>query len=314
MIAFILGRLAGMVPVLFLVSLVVFMIIHLTPGDPVLIMLGEEANTEARARLRSELGFDQPLPVQYAVWIGRVVHGDLGRSIRTAQPVSEAILQRLPVTIELAIAAMVVGLLIAIPAGIVSALRRNSGADIACSIVSLLGVSMPNFFLAILLITVFSLWLRWLPPLGFTPIIQDPLGNLKGLIMPAITLGAALAAVISRQMRGSLLDVLQNDYIRTAWSKGLREDLIINRHALKNAMIPVVTVAGLRMGNLLGAAIITETIFALPGVGRMVVDSIFQRDFPMVQGVVLYLACIFLLINLAVDLVYAYLDPRIRYG
>jgi peptide/nickel transport system permease protein len=209
---------------------------------------------------------------------------------------------------------MFIGLLIAIPAGIVSALHRNSGGDIACSIVSLLGVSMPNFFLAILLITVFSLWLRWLPPIGFVPIIQDPLGNLKGLIMPAVTLGAALAAVISRQMRGSLLDVLANDYIRTAWAKGLRAETVVERHALKNALIPVVTVAGLRMGNLLGAAIITETIFALPGVGRMVVDSIFQRDFPMLQGIVLYLACIVLLVNLAVDLLYAYLDPKIRYS
>jgi peptide/nickel transport system permease protein len=209
---------------------------------------------------------------------------------------------------------MLVALTIAIPAGIISALRRNTSADITSSIMALLGVSVPNFFLAILLIWLFALNLRWLPPIGFVPIIQDPGANLKGLIMPAVTLGAAVAAVITRQMRGSLLEVLGNDYIRTAWAKGLREGLVIQRHALKNAMIPVVTVAGLRMGNLLGSAIITETIFALPGVGRMVVDSIFQRDFPMVQGITLYLAVIFLLINLLVDMTYAYLDPRIRYA
>jgi peptide/nickel transport system permease protein len=314
MAAYVARRLVGMVPVLFLVSLVIFMLIHLTPGDPVLVMLGEEASPEARDRLRSELGLDQPLPVQYAIWAGRVARGDLGRSIRTHQPVSEAILQRLPVTIELALAAMLIALVIAVPAGIISALRRNSAADMTSSIVALLGVSVPNFFLAVLLIWTFALNLRWLPPIGFVPLIQDVGANLKGLIMPALTLGTAVAAVITRQMRGSLLEVLGNDYIRTAWSKGLSEGMVIQRHALKNALIPVVTVAGLRMGNLLGSAIITETIFALPGVGRMVVDSIFQRDFPMVQGITLYLAVLFLFINLLVDLTYAYLDPRIRYG
>jgi peptide/nickel transport system permease protein len=303
-----------MVPVLVLVSVVIFMIIHLTPGDPVLVMLGEEASPEARDRLREELGLNAPLPVQYVIWAGRVVRGDLGRSIRTHQPVSEAILQRLPVTIELSLAAMLVSLSIALPAGIVSALRRNTAADIGSSILALLGVSVPNFFLAILLIWTFALNLRWLPPIGFVPLIQDVGANLRGLIMPAVTLGTALAAVTTRQMRGSLLEVLGNDYIRTAWAKGLREGLVIQRHALKNALIPVITVVGLQMGNLLGSAIITETIFALPGVGRMVVDSIFQRDFPLVQGIVLYLALIFLVINLLVDMTYAYLDPRIRYG
>jgi peptide/nickel transport system permease protein len=303
-----------MVPVLVLVSVVIFMIIHLTPGDPVLVMLGEEASPEARDRLREELGLNAPLPVQYVLWAGRVVRGDLGHSIRTHQPVSEAVLQRLPVTIELSLAAMLVSLSIALPAGIISALRRNTAADIGSSILALLGVSVPNFFLAILLIWTFALNLRWLPPIGFVPLIQDIGANLRGLIMPAVTLGTALAAVTTRQMRGSLLEVLGNDYIRTAWAKGLRGGLVIQRHALKNALIPVITVVGLQMGNLLGSAIITETIFALPGVGRMVVDSIFQRDFPMVQGIVLYLALIFLVINLLVDMTYAYLDPRIRYG
>ena len=311
---YILKRLLAMVPVLFLVSVVIFSLIHLTPGDPVLVMLGEEASPEARAALRRELGLDRPLPLQYATWLVRAVQGDLGRSIRTNQPVSEAILQRLPVTIELAAIAMLIALAIALPAGIIAAVRRNSNADIASTIFALLGVSMPNFFLAVLLIFVLSLQLRWLPPIGYVNPFTDLGANLKGMIMPAITLSAAAAAVIARQTRSSILEVLNQDYVRTAWSKGLREGVIVQRHVLKNSLIPVVTVVGLRLGDLLGSAIVTETIFALPGIGRLVIDSIFQRDIPIVQGVVLYLAMIFLMINLIVDLIYAYLDPRIRYG
>jgi peptide/nickel transport system permease protein len=311
---YILRRLVSSVPVVLLVSLVIFSLIHLTPGDPVVVMLGEEASPEARDALRRELGLDQPLPVQYGVWLGRVLQGDLGRSIRTNQPVSEAIVQRLPVTIELALLAVAISLIVAIPAGIVAAIRRNSMADVASTVLSLLGVSMPNFLLAILLIYVFSLQLRWLPPIGYVNPLQDPAGNFRGMIMPALTLGLALAAVVARLMRSSLLETLNQDYVRTAWAKGLREGLVIRRHAMKNSLIPVVTVVGLQLGNLLGSAVVTETIFALPGVGRLVIDSIFQRDFPLVQGVVLYLALIFLLVNLLVDLLYGFLDPRIRYG
>jgi peptide/nickel transport system permease protein len=311
---YILKRLVSMVPVLLLVSVLIFSLIHLTPGDPVLVMLGEEATPEARDALRRQLGFDQPLPVQYGIWLGRVLQGDLGRSIRTNQPVSEAILQRLPVTLELSLLAMLVSLSIALPAGIVAAVRRNSRADLASTVFSLLGVSMPNFFLAVLLIFVLSLQLRWLPPIGYVNPFEDLGGNLKAMVMPALTLGTALAAVVARLTRSTLLEVLQQDYVRTAWAKGLREGVVIQRHAMKNALIPVVTVVGLQLGNLLGSAIVTETIFALPGIGRLVIDSIFQRDFPLVQGVVLYLALMFLLINLVVDLIYAYLDPRIRYS
>ena len=311
---YILRRLISSVPVVLLVSLVIFSLIHLTPGDPVVVMLGEEASPEARDALRRQLGLDQPLPVQYGVWLARVLQGDLGRSIRTNQPVSEAIVQRLPVTIELALLAVAISLVVAVPAGIVAAIRRNSTADVASTVFSLLGVSMPNFLLAILLIYVFSLQLRWLPPIGYVNPLQDPAGNLRGMIMPALTLGLALAAVVARLMRSSLLETLNQDYVRTAWAKGLREGLVIRRHAMKNSLIPVVTVVGLQLGNLLGSAVVTETIFALPGVGRLVIDSIFQRDFPLVQGVVLYLALIFLLVNLLVDLVYGFLDPRIRYG
>jgi peptide/nickel transport system permease protein len=222
--------------------------------------------------------------------------------------------QRLPVTIELSILATVISLVISIPVGVIAAMRRNSAVDSVSTTVALLGVSLPSFFLAILLIFLFSVHLRWLPPIGFTPIRQDLFDNLKRMIMPAITLGTALAAVVMRQTRSSLLEVLDQDYVRTARAKGLTDTRMVRVHALKNALIPVVTVVGLQVGGLLGGAIITETIFALPGIGKLLVDSIFQRDFPMVQGVVLFTSLAFLVTNLMVDLLYAVLDPRIRYG
>lgn len=309
---FLLKRLIAMIPVLVLVSLVVFFLLHLTPGDPAVIMLGEEATPQALAALRHDLGLDQPIGVQYMTWLGRVLKGDLGYSIRTHQPVPEAILERLPVTFELTLLAMVISLVIALPTGILSATRRNSKADLVSTTVSLLGVSMPNFFLAILLIFVFSLRLRWLPPIGYTPVSQNLLENLRGMVLPAITLGVAAAAVVARLTRSSMLEVLSQDYIRTARAKGMSERLVIYRHALKNALIPIATVLGLQTGVLLSGAVITETIFVLPGVGGLVVSSIFERDFPLVQGVVLFLALMHLVVNLGVDIMYAYLDPRIR--
>jgi len=311
---YLLKRIVSMVPVLFLVSIVIFSLIHLTPGDPVITMLGEEATLEARDRLRAQLGLDRPLPVQYAAWLAKVVTGDLGRSIRTNQPVAEAITERLPVTIQLAFLAMAIAMAIALPVGIIAATRRGTFADIGSTVMCLLGVSMPNFLLAVFLVYVFSLTLRWLPPIGYISPVQDLLGNLKGMVMPAVTLGVFAAAATARLTRSSLLEVLGQDYVRTGYAKGLDERAVIRRHAMKNALIPVVTVVGLQLGNLLGSAIVTETIFALPGVGRLVVDSIYQRDFPLVQGVTLYLAVIFLVVNLIVDMIYAYLDPRIRYS
>jgi peptide/nickel transport system permease protein len=311
---YILRRLLQMIPVLFLVSLIVFSLIHLTPGDPATSMLGEEATPEAVAALRQKLGLDRSLPEQYVRWLGAVMQGDLGRSIRSNQPVSQAIMDRLPVTIELSLIAVLISLSIAIPTGIISAMRRNSAIDTTSTTVALLGVSLPNFFLAILLIFLFSLKLGWLPPIGYTPFLDNPAENLKRMLMPAITLGTALAAIVMRMTRSSLLEVLDQDYVRTARAKGLTESSMVRRHALRNAMIPVVTVVGLQVGGLLGGAIITESIFVLPGIGRLLVDSIFQRDFPLVQGVVLFAALAFLLANLAVDLLYAFLDPRIRYS
>ncbi|CAA9584201.1 MAG: ABC transporter, permease protein 1 (cluster 5, nickel/peptides/opines) [uncultured Thermomicrobiales bacterium] len=314
MALYIMRRFVAMVPVLLLVSVIVFSLIHLTPGDPATSMLGEEATPQAVAALRAKLGLDQPIPVQYVKWLGSVLRGDLGRSIRSNQPVAEAIAERLPVTVELAILAIAISLLIAIPAGIVAAMRRNSILDAGSTFVALLGVSLPNFFLAILLILLFGVKLNWLPPFGYQPITQGLGGNLQRMILPAITLGTALAAIVTRMMRSSLLEVLDQDYIRTARAKGLGEGRMIRAHALKNALMPVVTIVGLQIGGLLGGAIITESIFVLPGIGRLLVDAIFQRDFPLVQGVVLFVSLAFLFSNFAVDLAYAYLDPRIRYS
>jgi peptide/nickel transport system permease protein len=311
---FILKRLVAMIPVVLLVSVIVFYLIRLTPGDPAVAMLGEEATPQMVAAMRHEFGLDQPIPVQYGIWLSKVIQGDLGHSVRSNQPVLEAILERLPATVELTLFALVISLAIAIPTGIISATRRNSAADLIVTTSALIGVSMPSFFLGILLIFIFSLNLRWLPPIGFTPIVKDFGANLTGMILPSITLGAAAAAVVARLTRSSLLEVLGQEYIRTARSKGLAERAVIYGHALKNAMIPVVTIVGLQVGTLLGGAIITETIFVLPGVGKLAVDAIFARDFPMIQGVVLFLSLVFLASNLVVDVLYAFLDPRIHYG
>ncbi len=313
MVRFIVGRLLGTLPVLFFLSIAIFLMLQLTPGDPVKLMLGEDADEQTVAALREELGLDRPLAVQYFFWLGNVLQGDLGRSIRTRQPVLEAIVSRLPVTLELSFLSLLVALLIGIPSGILSAIRRNSATDVASTTLALIGVSMPNFFLGILLILLFSLWLRVLPPSGYAPFAQDPVQNLKLMIMPSIALGAALAGIISRMTRSSLLEVLGADYVRTARAKGLRDRAVILGHALKNAMIPVVTVVGLQVGTLLGGAILTETIFALPGIGRLVVDNIFARDFPIVQGGILFLAVTRVLSNLVADLLYGVLDPRISY-
>jgi peptide/nickel transport system permease protein len=264
--------------------------------------------------LRAELGLDQPLAVQYVRWASNALHGDLGRSIRTNQPVTEAIVSRLPVTIELSLVALLISLVIGLPAGMLAAIRRNSSLDLASTGVALIGVSLPSFFLGILLILVFALWLRWVPPSGYTPLIQDPAMNIKQMLMPAIALGAALAGIVARLMRSSLLEVLGADYMRTARAKGLSEPASVIGHGVQNALLPVVTVVGLQVGALLGGAILIETIFALPGIGRLAVDSIFARDFPIVQGVVLFLALVRVLSNLIADLLYGSLDPRIAHG
>jgi peptide/nickel transport system permease protein len=305
-------RLLATIPLLFFVSLVVFALVHALPGDPAILFLGEEADPETVARFRTRLGFDRPLVVQYGEWLARALRGDLGRSLRSNQPVTEAILQRLPVTLELMGAALLVSLAIAVPMGIISALKRNSGIDLASMFFALVGFSTPNFWLGLILIYVFALVLRWLPPSGFVPVLSSVPDNVRSLILPAITLGTALAALVTRQLRSGMLEVLRQDYVRTAHAKGLSTRQVVAKHALKNALIAVVTVIGLQIGGLLGNTIITETLFALPGVGRLMIDSIFSRDFFVVQGVILFLALGYVVSNLFVDVLYSYLDPRIR--
>jgi peptide/nickel transport system permease protein len=307
-------RLLATIPVLFLVTLGVFLLIHLTPGDPVENMLGESQDASAKVALRHELGLDQPLPVQYVTWVGRLLQGDLGRSVRTHVPVTEDVGRRIGPSLELAAFAMLISLAIAVPVGILSAIRRNSPVDGFGTMFALFGICMPNFLIALLLIFVVGVVLHWLPISGYVDPLSDPLGGIRSLTLPAVTLGLALAAVIARTLRSSLLETLSDDYVLTARAKGLDTGAVILHHALKNALIPVVTILGLQFGTLIGGAVITEYVFALPGVGRLVVDAVFARDYPLVQGVVLLIALGFILSNLIVDLVYGWLDPRIRYG
>jgi peptide/nickel transport system permease protein len=308
----VLHRLAATVPVLLLVTSGVFALLHLTPGDPIDTMMAESADASVKAHLRKELGLDQPIYVQYAHWMARVVRGDLGRSIRNGEPVIENVSRRLRPSLQLALLAMTVSVLIAFPAGIVSAVRRNTAVDRAGTTFALFGICMPNFLLALLLIFVFGVTLRWLPISGYVDPLEEGWDGLRSLVLPACTLGLALAAVITRTLRSSLLEALGEDYVRTARAKGLSEWGVIGGHVLKNAMIPVVTVLGLQLGTLIGGAVITEYVFALPGVGRLVVDAVFARDYPIEQGVILLIAVGFIVSNLLVDLLYGWLDPRIR--
>lgn len=314
MTRYIIRRLILIIPVLLIVSLLIFTLIRLTPGDPVLVMLGEERTEQAYQEQRTKLGLDQPIPVQYFLWLGRAVQGDLGRSVRDNAPVLGDIFERLPATIELALAALLVSLLIAVPLGIISALKPNSKLDGVVSGLSLLGISTPNFLLGILLILFLAYYFRIFKPDGYVPLTEDVGGNLQRLVLPALTLGLASAAINMRQIRSSMLEALSQDYVRTARSKGLAARMVVFRHALRNALIPLVTVLGLQFGALLEGAIITETIFSWPGIGQLAVKSLNSRDYPVVQGVVLFGAVVYTTINLAVDISYAYLDPRISYG
>jgi peptide/nickel transport system permease protein len=308
----VLRRLGATVPVLILVTAGVFALLHLTPGDPIDVMMAESVDAGVKENLRRELGLDRPLYVQYAAWMGRLLRGDLGRSIRNGEPVIESVSRRLRPSLELALLAMTVSLVIAFPVGIVCAVRRNTPFDRAGATFAVFGICMPNFLLALLLIFFFGVTLRWLPISGYTDPLEEGWNGLRSLVLPAVTLGLALAAVVTRTLRSSVLEVLAEDYVRTARAKGLSEWRVIQTHVLKNALIPVVTVLGLQLGTLVGGAVITEYVFALPGVGRLVVDAVFARDYPLVQGVVLLIAVGFILSNLVVDLLYGWIDPRIR--
>ncbi|MEE8209576.1 MAG: nickel ABC transporter permease [bacterium] len=294
-----------MVPVVIGVVTVVFLIVHFIPGDPVEIMLGEQAQAVDKEALRRQMGLDKPLHVQYVDFLARLARGDLGRSLHTKRPVLESIVRRLPATLELALAAMVVALVLAIPLGLLSAYKKDTVVDQGSMLFALLGISMPNFWLGPLLIIVFSLKLGWLPVSGR--------GSLAHVVLPAITLGTAMAAILARMIRASMLDVIQSDYITTARAKGVRESRVVLKHAFRNALIPVVTIVGLQIGGLLAGSIITETIFAWPGIGRLAIQAINARDYPLVQGCVLVIALGYVLVNFLTDLLYGLIDPRIRY-
>ena len=308
-------RLLLLVPVLVGVSIVIFMVLHLTPGDPAEVMLGSQATREDLERLRADLGLNEPLHVQYARWVAHVARGDLGRSLWMKRPVLNEVLGRLQATLVLTGAALVLSTAVGIVLGVASAARPNSVLDRLSAVASLFGASMPVFWLGIVLMVIFALWLGWLPASGmYAPYGGGDLRDLLAhLALPAVTLAAASVTIIARLTRSTMLDILGQDYIRTARAKGLVERGVVLRHGLKNALVPIVTVVGVQAGYLLGGAVLTETVFAWPGVGTLMVQGILARDFPLVQGCVLVVALSFVLVNLAVDLLYAWLDPRIRY-
>ena len=307
-----LTRVASLLPILLGVSVVTFSLIRLVPGDPVIALLGMEANEAAIQALRRQLALDQPLVAQYFAWAGRILTGDFGRSIQGGRDVLQLLLAALWPTALLSLAALAVSLLISIPAGIVAATRRNTIADYSASFVALCGLSMPSFWLGILLIMGLSIAWPIFPASGYVAPGEDMLAFLRHLVLPAITLGAALAAATMRMTRASMLEVLRADYVRTARAKGLTERSVVWNHALSNARMPIVTLLGIQLGQLLGGVVITETVFSWPGIGKLTVDAIFARDYPVVQGAVLVTATLFVLINLATDLIYTALDPRVE--
>ena len=294
---------------------IVFFLLRLIPGDPVIQMLGPEYTPEAADALSRRLGLDEPVHVQYAKWIGNVLTGDLGHSIATGETVGGAIAAGLPKTLSITIVSFLIAVTIALPAGIVSALKRNSSVDYGVSVLAFVGVSMPSFWFGIILILIFAVRLDWLPSIGYADLRQDGFWPwLQHLLLPSIAIGAGYAAILMRFVRAGLLEVLNSDYVRTARAKGLHERVVVNRHALRNALIPVVTIAGIQLALLLSGTVVIEIVFSIRGLGRLLVGAIFDKDYPMVQGVILLVAVIFVLANLFVDLLYTVLDPRIHYG
>lgn len=314
MLRYALRRLVVMVPVLLVISLATFALMSIVIGDPVLLILGQEtaADEETIERMRADLGLDRPLPFQYLDWLSHVARGDLGNSMRSPVSVIDTILERLPVTLELTLLTLLLSLTISLPLGIAAALRPGSVVDVAISALASIGLSIPNFWLGILLIYVFALKLGWLPSGGFVRFTEDPLQNLKLMILPTLTLSTAYIGSQARYMRSAMLDVLNQDYVRTARSKGLTERAVVWTHAVRNALMPVITIVGLEVAGLFGGAVVTETIFSLPGIGTLLIQSVFGRDITMVQGVVLFITLAVVLVNLVTDLAYAVIDPRIR--
>jgi peptide/nickel transport system permease protein len=309
---FLVQRSAISLVTLFLITVIVFAGVRMIPGDPARVMAGTEADAAGLEEIRQKYGLRDPLPVQYVKWLGLALRGDLGESIRTRDSVLRLVGQKLPITLQLAAYSLLVALVIAVPVGVLAAVRRNTAWDYIASSVSLCGLSIPNFWLGIMLILLLSVRLHWLPASGFVPFLEDPWANLQRLLMPAVVLGTALAAVLMRQTRNSMIEVLSADYIRTAYAKGLRTAVVVFRHAIRNGLIPVITIFGLQLGALIGGAVVTEQIFVVPGFGRLILEAVFTRDYPVVQGVVLITASAYVLANLLVDVSYSLLNPRIR--
>lgn len=314
MIAYIIRRLALVLPVMLIVGTITFLLVHLTPGDPAAVMLGSEATPEQVERLQDELGLNDPLLVQYPRWLLDVLRFDLGRSIFLDRPVSQAIAERVMPTIQLTFYAMVIAILIGIPAGVLAVLNRDSLIDRLLLLLALTGTAIADFFLGMLLILLFAVVLNWLPSGGYVAFTDDPIGHARVMLLPSLALGISIAGLPARLIRTTMLDVLQEDYIRVAVSKGLTPWIVTTRHILRNALLPTVTVFGYTLGDLLGGAVVVETVFSLPGMGQLVVNSIARRDFPVIQGVVMVIAVAYLVSNLIVDVLYVALDPRVRVG
>jgi peptide/nickel transport system permease protein len=311
---YILRRLVLLLPVILIVGLVVFTLIHLTPGDPAAVILGDQATPEDVEALQEQLGLNDPLVVQFIEWFGGVLRFDFGESIFLGIPVTQALRERVEPTLLLTTYALIVQLVIGIPLGVIAALKRGTSVDRMLTAVAISGAAIPTFFLGIMLILVFSVRLQWLPSVGYVSPQEDPWGHIQRMLMPAFTLGFASAGLLARMIRSSMLDVLNEDYVRTARAKGLANHDVVTRHALRNALVPAITVIGTSIAALLGGAVVTETVFTIPGMGRLVVQSISRRDYPIIQGAVMAIAMGYVLVNLLVDVLYVYADPRVRLG
>lgn len=310
---YLLQRLATIVPTLFFVSVLIFGLQQLLPGDPAIALAGEERDPDTIRYLREKFHLDEPLPVRYWYWLSGVLQGDLGDSVRIQKPVTELILEKLPVTIQLAAMAMLIALVIGITAGVISAVKKDTWLDYAANVFALWGLSTPNFWLGILLILLFAVQLGWLPASGYVSPFEDLKANLSAMIMPAFVLGNAIAAVLMRHTRSAMLQVLSSDYVRTARAKGLDERVVVLKHALRNALIPVITLGALEFGTLLSGAVLTEQVFTIPGFGKLIVDAVFNRDYLVVQGVVLFTATVYITLNLIADIAYFVVNPRMRH-
>jgi peptide/nickel transport system permease protein len=313
MTSYIIRRLLGVIPVLVLVAIAAFLLIHLVPGDPAMVMLGNDATPQQIQQLRTQLGLDRSLPEQFVLWLREVLRGNLGESIFLGRPVTQALLERLPATMQLAVLSLIFSLLIGIPSGLIAAVWQNTRWDQLVMATAIGGISVPSFWLGLALMLVFSVQLGWLPSGGYTPLWEDAWQGLRTLMLPAVSLGFMQAALIARMTRSSMLEVLRQDYVRTARSRGVGRWLVILKHAFKNAMIPVITTIGTAFGVLLGGAVVVEIVFTFPGLGRLVVLAVQRRDYPLVQGALLLTSVIYVAVNLAVDLLYGVFDPRIKY-